>query len=102
MRTLNLSTDTFDQVNTFLIQGPRRTIRACLHRDYQTQGDGVYWAMQKSGMLKDSYTEADRAETSRLSSEHVIQNGEIVLIDGEQYKIRVLGDYSDCAIFDKI
>ena len=102
MRTLTLSTDTFDQVNTFTIQGPRRTIRACLHRDFEKQGDGIYWAMQKSGMLKSTYTEADKAETIRLSSEPVIQDGEIVLINGEQYKIRVKGDYSDCAMFDKI
>lgn len=102
MRTLTLTTDTFDQVNTFMIQGPRRAIRACLHRDFEKQGDGIYWAMQKSGMLKSTYTEADRAETDRLNSEPVIQNGEIVLIDGEQYKIRVNGDYSDCAMFDKI
>jgi hypothetical protein len=103
MRTLTLSTGSFDQINTFAVFSKRGIpMTASLHRDYEKEGDGIYWAMQKSACLKSSYTDDDRAEKSRLQSELAIQNGEVVLIDGKQYKTRVLGDYSDCAIFDAI
>lgn len=101
MRTLILATGTFDQVNTFNVNYGRGVKRAQLHRDYQKQGDGVYWAMSSGACIKSSYTDADRAETARLNSEPAIKNGDVVLIDGEEYTARVLGDYSDCAIFDK-
>lgn len=104
MRTLNLSTGSFDQVNTFNVEirADRPAKTASLHRDYVKQGDGVYWALSSGAMLKDKYTPADVAERDRLNSEAPLKHGEIVLIDGEQYKTRVLGMFSDCAIFDKI
>lgn len=102
MRTLTLSTDTFDQVNTFNVDVGRGIVKASLHRDYNKKGDGIYWAMNSGATLKSKYTQADRDESARLNSEHAIVNSEIVLIDGEQYRARVLGAFSDCAIFDKI
>jgi hypothetical protein len=75
---------------------------ASLHQDYEKEGDGIYWAMQRGACLKSVYTDADRAETARLSREPVLLNGEIVLIDGKQYKTRILGNYSNCAIFDAV
>lgn len=104
IRTLKLSTGFSDQDNSFVIVNPALTKRfiVALHRDYQAQGDGVYWAMQRGACIKSHYTEADHAETRRLKSENAIQNGEYVLIDGKQYKCRILGNYSDCAIFDPV
>jgi hypothetical protein len=106
MRTLTLSTGSFDQINTFGIHNPRSRyglpIWCSLKQDYQTKGDGVFWALQSGTSMKSSYTEADDAETNRMKTEDHIKNGEIVLIDGKQYRCRVLGDYSDAAIFDTI
>lgn len=75
---------------------------ASLHRDYNKEGDGIYWAMQKGACIKSHYTDEDRAERTRLAQEPLIMSGEKILIDGKQYKCRILGDYSDCAIFDPI
>lgn len=104
MRTLTLSTGSFDQDNTFIVQEPKRNqpMVASLHQDYYERGDGVYWAMKHGACLKSSYSDADRAETARLNADSGVQNGEIVLIDGKQYKCRVLGSYSNCAVFDAI
>lgn len=102
--TLNISTDTFDQDNTFAIEVPgfKKTIRitASLHKDYQKQGDGIFWAMKKSACLKAQYTAKDDEERTRLNNMEPLQANEIVVIDGKEYKVRVLGNFSDCAIFD--
>lgn len=102
MKTLNLAADTFDQANTFQVNTGRRIVKASLCRDYQLPGDGRYWALNTGSCLKDKYSDADRAETARLEAEGPLQNGQTVLIDGEQYKVRVLGAFSDCALFDKL
>ena len=106
MQVLTLSTDNFDQVNTFTVevQGFRamKTIKASLHVGYQKDADGIYWAMKHSACLKDVYTEADHEESTRLAMLTPVRHGDLVVINGEQYKVRVLGDFSDCAIFEKV
>ena len=103
MRTLTLSTGSFDQINTFTVFSKRGLpTRASLYQGYEKEGDGIYWAMQKGACLRSHYSDADKAETARLSREAALMNGEIVLIDGKQYKTRILGNYSNCAIFDAI
>ncbi|RPH72691.1 MAG: hypothetical protein EHM78_01970 [Myxococcaceae bacterium] len=107
MRTLTLSTGSFDQVNTFNVAHPRRAkdylpMRAALYRDYAKVGDGVYWAMQIAGCIKSSYSDADRAEIDRLNVEPALTNGEVVLIDGHQYRTEIKGAYSDCAVFHPV
>ena len=106
MQTINLSTGSFDQDNTFVIEytNPRRTqtMDAKLFQGYQKDDDGIYWAMQRSACLKSHYTEKDSEERARLNASTPVRNGDIVLIDGKQYKARVLGNYSNCAIFDPV
>jgi hypothetical protein len=105
-QTLNISTDTFDQDNTFVMEVPgfKKTIRitASLHKDYQKNDDGIFWAMKKSACLKAQYTAKDDEERNRLNSMEPLQANDIVVIQGNQYKVRVLGNFSDCAIFDPI
>ncbi len=87
-RILKLSTGSFDQENTFVVFSKRGfPMTASLHQDYEKEGDGIYWAMQHGACL---------------SREPVLLNGEIVLIDGKEYKTRILGNYSNCAIFDAV
>jgi len=104
--TLTMTTDTFDQDNTFAmeVQGFKRNVRitASLHKDYQKQGDGIFWAMKKSACLKAEYTAKDDEERNRLNSMTPLVANDIVIIEGKQYKTRVLGNFSDCAIFDPI
>lgn len=106
MQNLNISTETLDQDNTFVIEvvKPRRTVRitAVVQRDYQKVGDGILWAMKKSAALKSQYTEKDTEERNRLNTMEPIRTGDTVLIEGKQYTARIKGDFSDCAIFDPI
>lgn len=106
MQTLTLSTDTMDQDSTFTIEVPgfKRTVRvtASLRCGYQKDADGILWAMKHSACLKDQYTAKDDEERARLNAMEPVRSGDTVLIGGQQYKARVLGNYSDCAIFDPV
>jgi hypothetical protein len=102
MKTLTVAIDKFDQVNTFNVEyvgtrGVLRTLTASLRN-----GGGEFWALKNSACLKDSYTDADDKERNRLASESPVKNNDVVLINNEQYKVRVNGNYSDCAIFTKV
>lgn len=106
MQTLNLTTDTLDQDNTFVVEvrgfkGMKR-ITASLHCGYQKDADGIFWAMKRSACLKAVYTAKDDEERDRLNAMEPVRSGDIVLIGGQQFKARMLGDFSDCAIFDPI
>ena len=103
MKTLKLSTGSFDQVNTFQIDiGKAFHMKASLNCGYDKQDDGIFWALKSSACIKDVYTEADYTETARFDSEEPLKHGEIVIIEGEQYRVRVKGQFSDCAMFDKV
>jgi hypothetical protein len=99
-RTLCLSTGSFDQVNTFRLVVPGHAITCTVHRDYEKVGDGILWFMQRAGCLKSHYTERDRAEQERLREEEPVRHGDIVMVDGRKFRVRVLGDYSNAAVLD--
>lgn len=102
MKTLIQSTGSFDQVNTFAVLHRGRKMTCKLERDYHKDGDGIYWFMQVAGCIKARYTEADRAETARLQEMTPILDGEVVLIEGAEYVVKVNGDYSDAAILSPL
>ena len=107
MRTLNVAIDSFDKGNMFTVALPRKNratkIMSCsLHSGYQTEGDGVLWVMQNGAVLKSHYTAADIAHSDRMNSMAPLNNGDVVMIEGKEYKLRVKGDYSDCAMFDLV
>jgi hypothetical protein len=102
MKTLTVAIDNFDQVNTFNIEyvgtrGVLRTLTASLRNS-----GGEFWALKNSASLKDSYTYADNVERNRLALEAPVKNNDVVLISGKQYKVRVNGNYSDCATFSEV
>lgn len=109
IQTLTLSTGSFDQQNTFNLVVTKKLhnrdisiTKVCsLMRDYQTKEDGVYWALSAGSCLKAQYSDADRQEQARFKISTPIKNGDNVMIDGAIYRVRVLGDYSDAAIFEK-
>ena len=69
---------------------------------YEKEDDGIYWGMADTIIIKDSYTQADRDEKKRIRESEPVENGEIVMIDGAEYRARVLGDFSNCVVFDKV
>lgn len=104
IRNLTLATSNFDQRNTFPVKVSNRksNVTCSLHRDYLKQGDGVYWALQGGAMLKDKYTAEDAAERTRLENTAPLTDKELVLIEGVPHRARVLGNYSNAAVFDPI
>ena len=101
MTTLNLSTGSFDQDNTFIIEvkgfSKIKRMRASLFCS-----KGNYYALQHAACLKNEYTAQDKAETDRLNTMAAVKHNDIVVINGGSYKVKVNGDFSDCAIFEKI
>lgn len=79
-----------------------RTLKCVLRLGYQDRDDGVFWALQKSICIQSSYTDEEIAERQRLRLEEPVRDGDIVRINGGLYKTRLLGDYTDAAIFDPI
>ena len=62
MKTLNLSKDTFDRDSEFSIDlGKKYPKTAKLYQGYQND-DSIYWALQKSGILKGEYSQAKKAK----------------------------------------
>ncbi|HPD73472.1 MAG TPA: hypothetical protein PLL30_16995 [Candidatus Krumholzibacteria bacterium] len=104
MRTMQLHTDSFDRKNTFRIRCGRDgyAARASLHRGMLTRDDGVLWVLQHASCIASSYSADEIAERERLAAEAPVVNGEIVEVEGEKYRVRVIGDYSDCAILDPV
>lgn len=98
MRTLQVQGETTKNELKFKLQGIRGEVS--VFKDYQKAGDGILWGMQHGTMIKGQYSEADLKHSERMRNEISIKNGEVVLIAGKQYKVRILGNYSDCAIFD--
>jgi hypothetical protein len=105
MQTLTEARHTRDRDNMFTINLPRtRGIYsdASLYKGYQKNDDGIYWALQHSACLQDHYSHEDVAHRERLRNMKPLENGDIVMIEGKQYKTRILGNFSDCAIFDPV
>lgn len=102
MLTLNFPRDNFDQDNTFVfaypgVRGVERTATG-----YLFNSDGAIYVMKQSACLKDSYTDADRAERARLDAQAPLRTGDVVTVDGKQYRVRILGNYSDAGRLDPL
>ena len=78
---------------------PRRTATCSLRRNYKGKDDGIYWALQNASVIADTYSDSEIETRRRVRSEAPICNGDIVQIDGQQHRARVLGDYSDAVVF---
>ena len=104
MKTLSITTQTMqhDKVFTMDIGAKHGYIEVSLYKDYITEGDGIFWGLQHSACLSATYTQAQIDQRNRLNNMETVKNGEIVLIDGKQYKTKVLGDFSNCAVFDPV
>ena len=103
---LKLSTGSFDQDNSFAVEYAvrgRTGRKTCsLQRDYKERGDGIFWGLSSGVILKDSYTAADVAERERLDSSAPVRDGDVVTIEGKQYRAKVNGPYSDAVDFTEV
>lgn len=98
MKTLRFSTSTFDADAKFAFeyQGRRGSqVRATGYlKDYRNSGEGVV-LLQSPRFLSNSYSDADIALDRRIASEEPVRDGDIVEVEGERFRVRILGDYSD-------
>lgn len=101
---LNFTRDHFDQDNTFTfayqgIRGQERTATGYL---FNSKDEGGIYIMKKSACLKDAYTAKDMEESARLNAMTPVRDGDVVEVEGQQYKVRILGNYRDAGRLQKI
>ena len=106
IREIAFNTDMRNRDTTFSLEfsgfSRVRTLKCVMRLGYQAKDDGIFWALQKSICIQSSYTDEEIAERQRLRLEEPVRDGDIVRINGGLYKTRILGDYTDAAIFDPI
>lgn len=103
MTTLNFKNDTFHRGVSFrvAIAGRRgeRTITCYL---FNSEDEGKIYVMQEAACLKSHYSAADHAEFDRLAAMTPVRDGDVVEVEGQQYTVKILGDYSDAGYLVKI
>ena len=103
-QVLNFTRDNFDQDNTFTfayrgVRGQERTATGYL---FNSKDEGVIYIMKQSDCLKGAYTAKDVGESARLNAMTPVRDGDVVEVEGQQYKVRILGNYSDAGRLQKI
>lgn len=120
MKALKRYTGYGDQINTFGVRVKAPNVRTgrnadgeiitfdlsvvnvSLYQGYDTKDDGIFWGLASGAMLKSSYTQADKDEQKRLREDAPVEDGDTVMIEGNQYRANVLGDYSNCVVFEAL
>ena len=69
---------------------------------FKDDREGKVYIMQSSAVLQSSYTNEEITSRDRLNAMTPIKTGDVVLFEGEQYKVQILGDYSDAGRLIKI
>lgn len=95
MHTLIRYSDLNPGANLFSFSAFKAKSPCSLQKGFIKKDDGVYWAMLHSTVVSDS-------TRARPHIKFVLSHGEEVIIDGEVYRVKYLGKYSDCAIFEKV
>lgn len=99
MMKLNFPRNHFDQDNTFTFgyaswkaaHGERLGTGYLFYANDEKK----LYIMQKSACLKDYYTDKDREESARLQAQVPVRHGDIVEVEGAQYRVHISGGYSD-------
>lgn len=63
---------------------------------------GGFYGMKEQAVLKAVYSAADAKEDADRASAVELFDGETVQVDGEAYRVDLLGDYLDCVEFFKV
>jgi hypothetical protein len=95
MQVLKFKTDNFDQDNTFTFAFPGSRGQERVRTGYAANFEEGVYIMQRNACIKAEYTAKDHEETARLNAMTPLRTGDIVEINGKQYSVKILGDYSD-------
>ena len=94
--TLSIVTDSFDSARNFTFEYTGSMGRKVSASGYLFEDkDGQIFLMKKSASLKSHYSDEDRAERSRLDGMEPVRDGDTVAVDGKQYQVKILGNFSD-------
>jgi hypothetical protein len=94
---LTFPRDNFDQDSTFAFEYKGFRGNPCVATGYLFRGDtdGQIYLMKQSACLKDSYTAKDDEERARLNAQTPVKHGDTVTLEGKDYTVKILGNYSD-------
>ena len=94
--TLTIAQDSFDTAADFTFEYKGYAGRTCTASGYLFQSDdGQIYLMKNSAVLKSHYSDEDRAERIRLNSMNPVRDGDTVAVNDKQYKVKILGNFSD-------
>lgn len=120
MKTIRYPVSNFDAAASFSVLRPRHPALPldcylfCAAWHGEHTGDHIYgehpdadhekvFCMQHAGVIKATYSKADRDEMDRFKALEPIKTGDMVTIEGHgNYKFTLVGDYSDAGYFTKI
>lgn len=95
---LTIPANTFDRDAHFAFEylnykkQPTRGEGYVFHDDQNDE----WFILKSASVVKDSYTDADRAHTDRIfRGEQVLRTGDRVTVNGKAFTVKILGDYSD-------
>lgn len=86
----------------FVVQQTHRRLRTRLHRGYNKADDGIMWGQQRTSFIASSYSPEHLAELAYAETCEAVKHGDTVIIEGVEYTAKVLGNYSDCIIFNPV
>ena len=97
MMNLNFPKQVNDQDTTFRFafnnhRGVEQSRTGYLFDDTQ---ENVIYILQTGVMIQDVYSEKDVEERNRLNAQVPVRHDDVVEVEGKQYTVKILGNYSD-------
>ena len=70
-----------------------------LHKSNDPNEEYDYYGLSETIMISDSYDEGKVEQGRRIRNEVPVEDGDLVCINGEVFRAKVKGNYSDCVDF---
>ena len=95
MQTLKITHETHNKENTFVF--------ALTSKGAESKRVGYLFDCGSDGLcivqgfisLQEHYSSKDVADRERLNALAPVRNGDVVLVDGKKYAVKIVGDYAD-------
>jgi hypothetical protein len=69
---------------------------------YFLKDENQIYVLKENDCIKSNYSDSDRNESERLMAATPVNSGDCVEVNGETYKVQILGNYSDAGRLHKL
>jgi hypothetical protein len=108
MQTLTIAKKTNDNVNhnghtfVFTYKSHKGVLIRAVGYLYFSENEDQIYILKQNSCIKSNYSDSDRQESVRLLQINPINSGDVVEVNGEKYKVEILGNYSDAGRLHKL